>query len=340
MRPASWSAGPHGRVSATTRRSSRPGARFSKRTDIGAAIARSGSSNPIRMSGKGAVAARTQAAPREGLGMVAKVEIVERLGERAVLLPALIEEGLAANDRLKIRLTILQEAAAQASEPGRAPPSMERERRGVGLADPLFNATISGVRRIDAETFLAPGAEALAAGMAPDLAAMMAPIEVAGPEAAAPLRTRLDATLAALPNFKGDCVANRQVAGLASARRGGDDSLHLLVMVLHKALNRIAAATAVEEIDGARVHGLDDAGRARVHAFMRGLNRTARLAFGHPGLDTTAGRVGARLTIQNDIGATDAHVLVVHVEGLAVTATYTDVHRVRAKFFMTLFADE
>ena len=32
--------------------------------------------------------------------------------------------------------------------------------------------------------------------------------------------------------------------------------------------------------------------------------------------------------------------LVVHVEGLAVTTTYTDVHRVRAKFFMTLFAEE
>src|SRR5271157_5808843 len=264
MRPASWSAGPHGRVSATTRRSSRPGARFSKRTDIGAAIARSGSSNPIRMSGKGAVAARTQAAPREGLGMVAKVEIVERLGERAVLLPALIEEGLSANDRLKIRLTMLQEAAAQVSEPGRAAPSMERERRGVGLTEPMFNATISGARRIDAETFLAPGAEALAAGIASDLKAMMGPIEVAEPEIAASLRARLDVTLRALPDFKGDRIAHRQVAALASAQRGGDDSLHLLVMDLHKALNRVAAATAVEEIDGARVHSLDDAIRARV----------------------------------------------------------------------------
>src|SRR5271166_4133488 len=272
--------------------------------------------------------------------MVTKVGIVERLGERAVLLPALIEEGLAANDRLKIRLTMLQEAAAQASEPGRAAPSMERERRGVGLTDPIFNATISGARRIDDETFLAPGAELLAAGMARDLTAMMAPIKVAEAEAAPSLRTRLDATLAALPNFKGDCVAHRQVAELTSARRGGDDSVHLLVMDLHKALNGVAAATAVEEIDGAHVHGLDNAGRARVRAFMGGLNRTARLAFGHPGLETTAGQVGARLTIQNDIGATDAHVLVVHVEGLSVTATYTDVHRVRAKFFMTLFADE
>ena len=120
--------------------------------------------------------------------MVAKVGIVERLGERAVLLPALIEEGLAANDRLKIRLTMMQEAAAQVSEPGRQAPSMERERRSVGLKEPMFNATISGARRIDAETFLAPGAEALSAGIASDLKAMMGPIEVAEPEIAASLR--------------------------------------------------------------------------------------------------------------------------------------------------------
>ena len=52
--------------------------------------------------------------------MVAKVEIVERLGEGAVLLPGLIEAGLAANDRLKIRLTLLQEASAQATSSGAA----------------------------------------------------------------------------------------------------------------------------------------------------------------------------------------------------------------------------
>jgi uncharacterized protein Yka (UPF0111/DUF47 family) len=50
-----------------------------------------------------------------------------------------------------------------------------------------------------------------------------------------------------------------------------------------------------------------------------------------------AARLGERLTLQNDIGETDAHVLVLHVDGLTVSATYTDVHRRRAKFFMGLF---
>jgi len=90
--------------------------------------------------------------------MVGKVEIVEALGERTVLLPALIAAALAANDRLKIRLSILQEASAHAAEPGRTALSLERERRAVGLDDPDFAATILSARPLDAATFHAPGA--------------------------------------------------------------------------------------------------------------------------------------------------------------------------------------
>lgn len=40
-----------------------------------------------------------------------KSEIVAQLGQSALLLPSLIAEGLAANDRVKLRLSILQMAA-------------------------------------------------------------------------------------------------------------------------------------------------------------------------------------------------------------------------------------
>jgi uncharacterized protein Yka (UPF0111/DUF47 family) len=69
---------------------------------------------------------------------------------------------------------------------------------------------------------------------------------------------------------------------------------------------------------------------------MAGLNRTAKLKFAHPGLATTATRTGGRLVIQNDIGTTDAHVIVIHVEGLAVSVTYTDVHAERLAFFQDM----
>ena len=74
-----------------------------------------------------------------------------------------------------------------------------------------------------------------------------------------------------------------------------------------------------------------------VSAFMAGLNRTAKLKFTHPGLATTATRDPAdRLVIQNDIGTTDAHVIVIHVQDLTVSVTYTDVHAERLAFFQDM----
>ena len=83
--------------------------------------------------------------------------------------------------------------------------------------------------------------------------------------------------------------------------------------------------------------GRDPEDKPLVEAFMRGLERTRALKFDHPGLDTTAVRGESRLIIQNDIGTTDAHVLVISVEGSTVTITHSDVHEPRAKFFVGLF---
>jgi uncharacterized protein Yka (UPF0111/DUF47 family) len=70
---------------------------------------------------------------------------------------------------------------------------------------------------------------------------------------------------------------------------------------------------------------------------MKGVNETAPLKFHHPGLDTTVTRTGEKLILQNDIGTTDAHVLVIHVIGMTVSLTCTDIHPRRLQFFKTLF---
>ena len=72
---------------------------------------------------------------------------------------------------------------------------------------------------------------------------------------------------------------------------------------------------------------------------MRGLNRTRPLKLDHPGLDTAATRDGPRLLIQNDIGTNDAHVLVLQVEGLQTTLTYSDLHRQRFGFLQGLLTE-
>lgn len=267
--------------------------------------------------------------------MSAKVEIVKRLGEQAVLLPSLIADALNANDRVKLRMTMLQEAAAAAA--GRPSHSLDAERHGAGLSDPQFDRIVVGARALDQTHMAIPGVSALLAGVPDDIAAMLAPVEAIDLDSANSLSARFDDLRAGFPATEDDVIGRDEISRLTSARGGEKDSLHLLVMDAHKVINRIAAQTAVEVIDGAHVHHLDPEDRALVVAFMRGLNRTAFSAFGHPGLATTAARVGARLTIQNDIGATDAHVLVIHVENASVSVTYTDVHRVRAKFFASLF---
>ncbi len=269
--------------------------------------------------------------------MTAKIEIVKRLGEQAVLLPSLIAEALNANDRVKLRLTMLQQAAAHASAATSLAPSLEAERHAAGLSDPQFDRIVIGARPLDGDRIAIPGVSALLLGVSDDIAAMLAPVEAVDPDGGTSLRRRFEELRASFPGAVDDVICREEISRMTSARRDREDSLHLLVMDAHKAINRVAAQTAVEVIEGAHVHHLRPDDRERVAAFMRGLNRTAPLAFGHPGLATTAARVGARLTIQNDIGATDAHVIVIHVENASVSITYTDVHRVRAKFFSSLF---
>ena len=123
-------------------------------------------------------------------------------------------------------------------------------------------------------------------------------------------------------------------AGIAKLTAIGEtDSLHRLVMDLHKALNRLTAQCAEENVAGALTYGLHPEDKPLVAAFMRGLERTRGLKFDHPGLDTTAVRGETRLIIQNDIGTTDAHVLVVSVEDLSVTVTHSDVHELAREIF-------
>ncbi len=246
--------------------------------------------------------------------VTAKIEIVQKLGEQALLLPSLLAEALAANDRLKLRLTLLQEAVSHSRHPEAEPRTFETERHAAGLADAQYDATVSGARIVSGDHIFVPGAQDLLKGIAADLAAMLAPLKAGDAKAARPFEDRRAALVAGLPVAETDTLAAPDIDAMTAARRDAPDSVHLLVMDLHKADQRA----------GLRNRGRNDRRRARLSCRSAGwcarrrlharVNRTAALKFGHPGLATTATRVGDRLAIQNDIGTTDAHVLVVHVE--------------------------
>lgn len=265
-----------------------------------------------------------------------KSQIVAQLGQTEILLPALIAEGLVANDRVKTRLSLLQAAERRARSPQTVRFDFEDECRAAGLDGNAMEALVNRAS-LTGERLTAPGLDALAAAIWDDVAAMAQPVKAgAGAEGEAAL-ARLAALRAELSTGVPDSLAQTEIAKLTAIAAGPGDSLHRLVMDLHKQLNKLSADHAEEIVAGAHAYGLLPEDRPAVEAFMRGVSSTRKLKFDHPGLATMATRAGGRLTIQNDIGETDAHVVVVGVEADTVTVTYTDVHRARARFFTGLF---
>ncbi|MEW6119598.1 MAG: hypothetical protein AB1593_05885 [Pseudomonadota bacterium] len=267
--------------------------------------------------------------------MTEKTRILDSLNEQALLLPSLVNRALAANDRVKYRFTLLQAAQAHAERPDAVASSLRAERLAAGVPDGELDRVVSESERVGQGRYRIPDAHAIVRDALADVGEMLEPLQVAATPDSAAFAERYAAFPAA--DAEGDELAADAILKLTSGDRGGGDSLHLLVMDMHKALNALQASLASETIEGCRAYGIRDTDHALIAAFMEGLNRTAPLKFDHPGLSATATRVGDKLVLQNDIGTTDAHVLVIHVVGRTVTVTYTDVHLPRLLFFQSLF---
>ncbi len=266
-----------------------------------------------------------------------KSQIIEQLGQTDILLPSLIAEGLAANERGKARLSVLQAAARHARDPQRARFDLEDECRTAGI-DPLpLEALVNGASLLAGERITAPGLANLEAAIWDDVETMIRAVKAGDAGEGDTASQRLSVLEAAALPQAADTLELAQIARITEISDSNGGSLHRLVMDLHKALNRLSAAHAEEVLAGAHVYGLAPQDRPAVEAFMHGVESTRKLKFDHPGLATTATRAGTRLTIQNDIGETDAHVVVISVEADTVTVTYTDVHLARARFFTGLF---
>jgi uncharacterized protein Yka (UPF0111/DUF47 family) len=261
-----------------------------------------------------------------------KTGILAAIGEHGLQPAASLNAALAANDRVKYAFSLLQMALAHADHPDQPAPTLRQERIGCGIDDPDLDTVVAASRTMG-KSCRVPGAARILARIAEDMRLMAAPVLASKPDG---LAERLDGLLAAMPEAKDDLLDPRTTSAIMQAGHGHADSLHRLVMDLHKRLNTMQATLAEETVDGAAAYDLVEADRPMVAAFMAGINRTAKLKFGHPGLATTATRAGGRLVIQNDIGTTDAHVIVIHVQDLTVSVTYTDVHAERLAFFQDM----
>jgi hypothetical protein len=271
--------------------------------------------------------------------MTEKQQIIQELGESELLFPSLVNAALAANERVKYCFTLLQTAKGHAVHPGGEHPNLRRERESAGVDDPLFDTVVAGARLAEDGRYQIPLLAGILDLIREGMQQMVRPFTLRGEADEAGFGGRLAGLLAEIPTDGNDVIEGAVIDRMTVGDRSGEDSLHLLVMDLHKGLNRLQSLLSTEQVDGAMTYLLNDDDRSRVKAFMAGLNRTAPLRFGHPGLGTTATRSGEKLLIQNDIGLTDAHVLVVTVEDRTVTVTYTDIHIQRLQFFQSLFED-
>ncbi|MDT9001078.1 phosphate transport regulator [Paucibacter sp. APW11] len=280
------------------------------------------------------------------------------LSMMSLTLPAQLTAALQANDQLKLYLTLLQQAVQHAREPGVALPDLGRELDQAGLSGGEDAHWLQAWPRQSEESLQGirlPDWTLLAGRMAGALALMARPLQGQLPSDD-PLALRIEHWLHWLREQPGEYLTTAQIEALTRGPASGakraaadlSDSLHLLVMDLHRGLNKLSAeaAGAGGDIDGAHAWKLaeDGSDEPRVRAFMRGVNRTRPLKFDHPGLGSCATRDGGRLLIQNDIGTNDAHVLVLQVETppgqpAQIRLTYSDLHTQRFAFFQELLAE-
>jgi uncharacterized protein Yka (UPF0111/DUF47 family) len=262
-----------------------------------------------------------------------KQAILEALDQGEVLLPKRVHEALEANARIKYYLSLLQLGCAHADMPEAAPVELSAERTRLGVDEPELDEILSETRREPDEQYRVPHLGALISHLDEDLERMLAPIAFADEQAAGDWRDKVRSMRTQEARLvHGERLSTEALAWLTSADPANDGP-HRLCLDLHKAIDELQARVSTEVLDGAHVAGLDDRDRTLVAAFMRGLHRTERLKLGHPGLGTTATRSDSRLMVENDIGATDAHVVVVTIEGKTAFITTADVHVQRLAFF-------
>jgi len=254
-----------------------------------------------------------------------KARILQAIEEPGLELPAKINAALAANDRVKYYLSLLQMAALHARNPHEPAATMRRERIAAGVEDAWLDSVITETR-CDGARYRIPECGALVGKIAHELRVMTEPVHET-------FALRLEKLLEGFPPIEDNLIDADSIDRMT---RTGADGIHPFVMEVHKALNAAQMQIAEERIEGCAVYGVRKTDRPLIAAFMKGVNRTAPLKFHHPGLDTTATRTGARLVIENDLGTTDAHVVVIHVENHSVELTYTDVHPERIEFFQRM----
>jgi hypothetical protein len=122
-----------------------------------------------------------------------KSRIVEQLGHTDILLPSLIAEGLAANDRVKVRLSALQAAAEHARKTTETPVDLAAECRAAGIDPTAIQSLVTGAGQAGNGRIAAPGLASLSDAILCDVATMVRAVEAGAPNEPKAATDRLSA---------------------------------------------------------------------------------------------------------------------------------------------------
>ena len=139
-----------------------------------------------------------------------KSEIIEELGQFDLLLPSLIAEGLAANDRVKARLSVLQAAAQRAREPLAARFDLAGECRAAGIDAMALETLVNRAALPVGERISAPGLGSLGAAIWDDVATMIRAVKAGDPGQGDRAAQRLAAIQASVPFGAADDIGARR----------------------------------------------------------------------------------------------------------------------------------
>ena len=207
-----------------------------------------------------------------------KSQIIKELGQTAILLPALIAQGLAANDRVKVRLSVLQAAARHARDPLGGAFDLSEECRLADIDAMAMETLVNGAAAVGGERIVAAGLGKLEAAIWDDVDAMIRAVTAGDAAEGDSAGHRLAVLRAAAAAQPPDTLELTHIGRLADISGGNGGSLHRLVMDLHKTLNRLAASHAEEVLAGAHVYGLAPQDRPAIEAFMRGVEAESATA--------------------------------------------------------------
>ena len=266
-----------------------------------------------------------------------KEKILIELGDSQVVLPSLIRNGIIANDKVKCLFTLLQYAKIKAYSRKDITSDLFEGMDKIKIEDFTYNNILENCNLVSEDVLYIPELDKILKEIDECIIKMIKPLElIEQSEKSTAYNNRLKAMEHILLKNYNNAINVKIIDSIISAERNKKDTPHLLVMDLHKELNNLLSLIALESIDGANVFNISEENIFIVKAFMKGVNKTAKLKFDHPGLGTTATQIGNKVIIQNDIGETDAHVIVISIENNTVNITYTDIHFNRVLFFQSL----